>query len=150
MDFVLKKLDKDNIDTIKNFFADVFTNEPWNDDWSDEKQLEAYIIDLIGNVNSLTLGYFLNTEMVGLSMGYTKHWYTGTEYCIEEFCVGRNKQGMGIGTHFIKDVEQYLLSKDMKHIFLQTERDVPAYEFYKKNEFAELTSHVSFAKSVTD
>jgi hypothetical protein len=25
--------------------------------------------------------------MVGLSMGYIKHWYEGTEYFINEFCV---------------------------------------------------------------
>ncbi len=30
MDFELKQLDISDIDMIKIFFADVFTNEPWN------------------------------------------------------------------------------------------------------------------------
>lgn len=34
----------------------------------------------------------------------------------------------------------------MTQFFLQTERNVPAYHFYKKNEFIELSEHVSFAK----
>lgn len=146
MEYVLRKLDTDNFDRIKKFFVDVFTNEPWNDDWSNEEQLKGYIMDLIGNVNSLTLGYFIDDEMVGISMGYIRHWYTGTEYYIDEFCICRNKQGIGIGTKFLKDVEQYIMNNGMTHIFLQTERTVPAYNFYKKNGFYELEEHVSFAK----
>ena len=146
MEYVLRKLDTDNFDRIKKFFVDVFTNEPWNDDWSNEEQLKGYIMDLIGNVNSLTLGYFMDDEMVGLSMGHIRHWYTGTEYYIDEFCICRNKQGIGIGTKFLKDVEQYIMNNGMTHIFLQTERTVPAYNFYKKNGFYELEEHVSFAK----
>lgn len=148
MDFELRQLDISNIDRIKNFFADVFTREPWNDDWSNEEQLHCYIMDLIGQTNSLTLGFFLNGEMVALAMGHIRHWYSGTEYYIDEFCVCRAKQGLGIGTKFLKSVEQYIASRDMKYIFLQTERSVPAYHFYKKNEFIELTDHVSFSKDI--
>ena len=118
MEYVLRKLDTNNFETIKNFFVDVFTKEPWNDDWSNEEQLNGYIMDLIGNVNSLTLGYFMDDEMVGLSMGHIRHWYTGTEYYIDEFCICRGKQGIGIGTKFLKDVEQYIMNNGMTHIFL--------------------------------
>lgn len=148
MDFVLKKLEIDDIDMIESFFVDVFTNEPWNDDWSNEEQLLGYLMDLIGNINSLTLGYFSGDEMVGLSMGHIRHWCTGTEYYIDEFCVCRNKQGLGIGTKFLKDLEQYIISSGMTQIFLLTERNVPAYNFYKKNGFFELEEHVSFVKKL--
>ena len=106
-------------------------------------------MDLIGNINSLTLGYFTNSEMVGLCMGHIRHWYTGTEYYIDEFCVSRNKQGIGIGTKFLKDVEKYITDKDITRIFLLTERTVPAYHFYKKNNFIELSEHVSFTKKIS-
>ena len=148
MDFELKQLDISNSDMIKIFFTDVFTNEPWNDDWSNEEQLHRYIMDLIGQTNSLTLGFFLKGEMVALAMGHIRHWYSGTEYYIDEFCVCRTKQGIGIGTKFLKSVEKYIISKDITRIFLQTERNVPAYHFYKKNEFIELAGHVSFAKEI--
>ena len=148
MDFVLKEMDISHIGEIKRFFTGVFTREPWNDHWSDEKQLHGYILDLIGNVNSLTLGYFWGEEMAALCMGHIRHWYTGTEYYIDEFCVCRDKQGAGIGTRFLRDVELHIVSQGMTQIFLQTERDVPAYRFYQKNGFIELSEHVSFAKSV--
>ena len=49
----LRRLSVDDIDEIKSLFRDIFTSEPWNDDWSDDGQLEGYIIDIIGNRNSL-------------------------------------------------------------------------------------------------
>lgn len=84
------------------------------------------------------------------SKGDIRHWYNGTEYYIDEFCVCRDKQGLGIGTEFLKAVEQHIITRGMTQIFLQTERTVPAYHFYKKNGFMELEGHVSFAKRIVD
>ena len=143
---ILKKLDLSDIEEIKALFADVFTGEPWNDDWSDERQLDRYIRDLTGQSNSLTFGGYSDARLIALSMGYIKHWYTGTEYIINELCVAREMQGRGIGTSFLTDIEKYLIDNGMTHIFLLTERDVPAYEFYKKNGFVELENSVAFSK----
>ena len=52
---ILKKLDASSFEMIKAFFADVFTNEPWNDDWSDENQLKNYILDFNKNRHNLIL-----------------------------------------------------------------------------------------------
>lgn len=116
---MIKKLGVEHLEEVKSLFVEVFTKEPWNDDWSDAAQLDNYILDLIGQSNSVTLGYFLEDEMVGLSMGRIKHWFSGTEYC------------KSIG---------------LKQIFLQTDQNVPAYEFYKKNDFFQLKEHVAFGK----
>ena len=134
------------LEEIKSLYAEIFMNEPWNDDWSDEAQLHQYIVDLIGNRNSLTLGLFENNKLIGLSMGSIMHWYTGTEYHIFEFCIKNEKQSKGNGTAFLRKVQEYLKCKQVTHIFLQTERTVPAYDFYKKNGFIELKDHVSLVK----
>lgn len=146
----LRKLNMDNMKEIKEFFFDVFTNEPWNDDWSDQDQLHAYMIDLIGNSNSLALGLFENGNMVGLTMGNIRHWYSGTEYYIDELCIKTEEQGRGLGTQFLEAIEAYIKERGMKHIFLQTERNVPAYNFYKRNGFFELDDHVSLVKQIGD
>lgn len=146
----LKKLTILNKDEIRELFTDVFTNEPWNDDWSDGEQLDAYLEDLAGQDCSLTLGYYDGGRLAALSMGRIKHWYTGTEYCIDELCVARPLQGRGIGSEFLRAIEAYLLENGMRQIFLQTERSVPAYAFYRKNGFTELEDHVSFAKELDE
>ena len=142
----LRELNIEDIEEIKTFFVETFTKSPWYDDWSDKEQLHAYITDLIGNKNSLTLGLFEDSDMVGLSMGNIRHWYTGTEYYVDEFCIKRGEQGRGLGTQFLEVIEEYIKSKGMTQIFLQTERNVPAYDFYKKNGFVELENHVSLFK----
>lgn len=144
----LRRLTGKDRELITALFVDVFTNEPWNDDWSDTEQLDAYIADLTGQSYSLTLGYFDGERIVGLSMGYIKHWYSGTEYIINEFCVDRQLQGKGIGSSFMKAVEAYLSENGIRQIFLLTDKNVPAYSFYQHNGFTELTGNVSFAKRI--
>lgn len=142
----LLKLNITNKNEIKNFFKEVFTKEPWNDDWSNEEQLENYIVDLIGNNNSLTLAYFDGDKIAALAMGHIRHWYSATEYYIDELCVKTRLQGQGIGGKFINAIEKYLISHDIKAIFLLTDKDVPAYRFYKKHGFMELENNAAFAK----
>ena len=144
---VLSLSDREEI-TAK--FTRVFTAEPWCDDWSDTGQLYAYITDLAGQENSLTLGYMENGEIAALAMGRKKHWYTGTEYCIDEFFVDTPFQGKGVGSAFLKDMKEYLSSEGIEQIFLQTDRNVPAYGFYLKNGFIEIEDIVSFAASTAD
>lgn len=142
----LKELSVTDIEMIKDFFTGIFTKEPWNDDWSDKNQLHKYILGLIGNQNSLTFGFYADGEMVGLSMGNIRYWYSGTEYYIDEYCVKTDLQGKGLGTKFLGELLPLLKSKGMCQIFLQTNRDVPAYKFYKNNGFIELDRHVSLVK----
>ena len=146
----LKVLTVQDREIITELFLDVFTHEPWNDDWSDPEQLRAYIADLTGQHYSLTLGFFDEDRLAALSMGHVKHWYTGTEYVIEEFCVARTMQRKGIGAGFMKAIAAYLAERGIRQIFLQTEKDAPAYSFYLHNGFRELTGHVSFAKRIEE
>ncbi|MCR5121166.1 MAG: GNAT family N-acetyltransferase [Ruminococcus sp.] len=146
----LTRLDIRDKEIVKELFRAVFTNEPWNDDWSDEAQLDAYITDLTGNPTSLTFGYFEDGRLVGMTMGSIKHWYRGTEYVIDEFCILTERQGCGIGSAFFAELERVLAKMGIYHIFLQTDENMPAYDFYKKHGLTELKGHVSFAKSLTD
>jgi len=147
-EYCFKRLDKCAASEIKELFAGVFTREPWNDDWSDENQLDMYIHDLIGQSNSLTFGLYEENELIGLSMGHIRHWHSGTEYYIDEFCIQTEKQGKGIGTLLIAKVEEACAELGLTHIFLLTENNVPAYEFYKKRGFYELKYNAAFAKKI--
>lgn len=99
----LRVLTDANPEELTALFASVFTAAPWHDDWSDAEQLRQYILDLTGNRNSLTLGYYDGNEMIGLSMGHIRHWYEGTKYMIDELCVRADRQGRGVGTAFLRD-----------------------------------------------
>ena len=142
----LVRLSVDDIDSIKELFVSVFTGPPWYDDWSDEEQLDAYIMDLIGCFNSLALGYKDENGLQAMALGRTKHWYKKTELFIDELCVRTKLQGQGIGKKFLEEVEEYLKGQDIHGIFLLTERNMPAYNFYKKMGFEEESESVAFSK----
>lgn len=113
---ILKELSIEYIEEIKQLFVEVFTNEPWNDDWSDPKQLHEYLIDLIDNRNSMTFGLYEDDYLIGLSMGSILHFHNGTEYYIFEFCIKEEKQGKGIGTQFLKKL-RILLKKSKYRLY---------------------------------
>ena len=144
----LKVLTPKDKKPVADLFRDVFTREPWNDDWSDPGQLDAYIDDLIGQSNSLTLGYLDGDRLVGLAMGRIKHWHEGTEYCVDEFCVDTPFQNQGIGSAFLGEIESYLSGLAIRWLYLQTDRTVPAYSFYTHRGFFELSDNVSLAKRI--
>ena len=146
--YTLIKLGPDDREAIKSVFVSVFTAEPWCDDWSDEAQLDLYIQDLIGQGYSLTYGLYDADELIGISLGYIKHWYSGTEYIINELCIKTDRQGAGAGTFFIREIEKAIRELGLKQIFLLTDSNVPAYEFYRKNGFTELKTNVAFSKCV--
>lgn len=71
--YTFKCINEGSVDAVKNLFVSVFTKEPWNDDWSNENQLQLYIHDLMGQHNSLTFGLYEESELIGISMGHIRH-----------------------------------------------------------------------------
>ena len=143
---VLQKIDQSQLNRIKPIFRDTFMGEPWNDDWSDDGQLTAYLEDLMGNRNSLSLGLYDGEELIGLCLGSIMHWCLGNEYYIYEFFLLRERQGAGLGADFLQQVEEYVKPLGVNHLYLQTDRSMPAYRFYQKNGFTDLGEHASLFK----
>ena len=65
---ILKELNPANFEEIRELFLSVFTAPPWNDDWSDARQLEEYLKDLMGARTPLALGLYEEDALIGLSL----------------------------------------------------------------------------------
>ena len=87
-------------------------------------------------------------SLIALSLGSIRHYWSGTVYCVDEFCVAREAQGQGIGTRFLAAVEKEAARRGAAALFLQTDRQMPAFAFYGKNGYRELGSHVSMKKTL--
>lgn len=133
---------------MKKLFLDVFSNEPWYDKWENE-QLDLYLKDLIDNNNSLSLVFHdENNKLIGASLGYVFNWWQGKEYFIKEFFISREVQNQGVGSSFLAKINEVLTAKEIKHIWLATERTVPAFHFYQKNGFSEMEDSAFLLKKV--
>ena len=142
----LRELSEQNFDEIKELFRSVFSAPPWNEDWSDDARLSDYLFDLIKVRTPVDLGLYEDGRLVGISVGCIKHWCSGTEYYLEELFIRTDAQGRGLGTEFIRLIEQYLKARDIGVIFLTTQRTHPAYSFYKKLGFNDLDGFVALVK----
>ena len=141
-------LDDTYLNQMALLYKNAFRGEPWNDDWSDEAQLSEYIKEISKNFKALNFGLLIDGKLAAMSVGMIRHWWEGTNYNIEEFCVSPDLQGQGVGSRFMKMIEDDILNRGLCGIFLQTDSDKPSYRFYKKNGFGELDKHVSFYKKV--
>lgn len=143
-----KILDESYFDEIVKLYKSAFSVSPWNDNWSDSKQLNLYIKDLACNCNSLNYGLIIDGKLEAVSIGSVRHWWEGTNYNIDELCVSPSMQSKGIGSRFLNMIEMDASKKGISGIFLQTDSNMPSYNFYKKNNYEELDKHVSFFKKI--
>ncbi len=142
----IKVLNKEDFNDIKDLFVKVFTQEPWNDDWSNKEQLDMYIKELIESFNSLSFGLYDGDNLIGISLGRVMHFYEGTQYRIDELCISRDKQGKGYGSNFMKLIETKCKEMGILYVILTTERNYPAHSFYLKNGFSEAINNVMLYK----
>lgn len=142
----IKQLRLKDTEEIKHIIKEAFSGQPWNDDWSDARQFHSYILDLTGNRNSLSLGLYDADRLIGVSLGRIKHWYTGTEYWIDDLAILPAAQGHGCGSQFIDLIEDFIKKLGIVGIVLFAERDIPAYGLYVKKAFEEKKERVFFEK----
>ena len=144
------KLDESYLSAVADLYQRAFMGEPWNDDWSDRAQLEEYVKDVAAYFQGLNYGLLIDGKLVAVSLGSVRHWWEGTNYNIEEFCVDPVLQGKGIGSRFMSMIEDEIRKQGLAGIFLQTDKDKPSYRFYMKNGYKNLELHVSLYKSVKE
>lgn len=140
------KLSKEHLEMCVDLFIDTFSRAPWNDKYDSREQVR----DLFTNHmrNNYFLGYIglIDNKVIALSLGMKKPWINGMEYYINEFCIGYDFQGKGIGSLFLKNIEELLSNEGVDGMILNTEREFPSCSFYKKNGFKILGDLVVMGK----
>lgn len=140
------KLTSEYLDECVDLFIDTFSREPWNDKYDSTQQVKDYFINYMKN--NYFIGYvgLVDKKVIALSVGMKKPWISGIEYYIDEFCIGYNFQRKGIGSTFIKEIEDLLKNEEVHGMILNTERSYPSFEFYVNTGFKVVGDLVVLAK----
>jgi GNAT superfamily N-acetyltransferase len=143
---VLKRMKKRMIKECVDLFIDTFSKEPWNDVYDSREKIVRFFRNHIKN--NYFLGYVAKQDkkIVALSVGMKKPWVEGVEYYVDEFCVSYELQGKGIGTWFMKAIEEDTKKLGLNGFFLNTERGYPAQKFYERNGFKILRNTIVMGK----
>lgn len=143
---VLSEIKKHMIDECVDLYIETFTKEPWNDVYESREQVENFFNNHFNNNYFVGYAAMLDDKIVALSIGMKKPWIAGFEYYIDEFCVNHEIQGKGIGSWFIKAIEEDIKKQGMNAMILNTEKDYPSQRFYEKNGFKSLADLIVLAK----
>ena len=129
-----KKFDKKYFNEVCTIYFETFNQSPWNDEWSQD-QVEKFLSDVINTPGFIGFLLFQDKNLIGLCLGRVVQWWRGNDFWLESMCIHPAKQRNGFGSVFIKMVKQSLLEAGIVHTTLLTDRDMPSFDFFKKNGF---------------
>jgi aminoglycoside 6'-N-acetyltransferase I len=130
-----KKFSQQDFDNLTKLYKEVFSEQPWNDEWIKLSQVRNYLTELIQNPVFNGYVVYQNSELIAACLGHSRSWWSGNEFFIDEFFVSSNCQGHGIGSLLMDYVENHPELMDVDSFQLLTNYDVPAKEFYCKKGF---------------
>lgn len=125
----------------------VMNAPPWNESWT-ETGAEKYLAEFVGSTRFVGFIAYDKDQFIGAAFCHEKSWWECDELYIDEFFGAPELQSTGYGSLLVKFITDYAAEHRLGSITLMTKRGIPAYFFYKKNGFEDL-SHVSFmAKNI--
>ena len=89
-----------------------------------------------------------DNKIIACCFGHYKSWYNGKEYFIDEMFVKNDRQKNGLGSMFIKYIEDDMLKNDIKRFTLLTKRGSSSELFYKKNGFSNIENLCFMYKNI--
>lgn len=141
-----KKFSKDDLDNSAKLYQEVFSQQPWNDEWFRISRVKEYLKELIENPVFSGYVVYQNSELVAACFGHSRSWWSGDEFFIDEFFVSSKYQGQGIGSLLMDYVENHPELKNIESFQLSTNNNVPAKDFYHKNGFKTRKNRVTMTK----
>ncbi len=123
-----------SVDACARLYMSVFNAEPYLDSWT-EQTARKRILELTGTPGFVGYTHIEDSRPVGLIMGYTRQWYNGLSFDLQDVCVDLDYQGRGIGTSLCNLLEEVLRQQGVHRIFLLTLRGGPGDIFYTKRGY---------------
>ena len=136
----------EHFDEVLRIYVDAFTSPPLSYNFVTKDKAKRYIMDIINTPCFLGYVYPSEEKITAFVFGKVDNYFEGTLYEIMEFAVDPSMQRIGTGTEVISQLETKLRNLGVGAISLNTSRHLPAYAFYQKIGYTEMTENVNLAK----
>ena len=129
----IRLVGEQDIESCAKLFAQVFSGATWSEPWTEE--------DAFFRLNHFYqskgfLGVLIEQDRtLGFALGNWEPFYFGKIFYLREMCTDTDHQSKGIGGKVYSALEVELKSMSINSIYLTTEREIPAANFYKKHGF---------------
>jgi len=146
----LKEYESADRKSALSVYLKTFAAPPFNYDWLDKAKADEYFAD-IENTPKFKGYLFYDGEgaserLVGVCLGTYEDYFQAVSYNIKEIVIAAGAQGRGAGSAFIAAMAEELKKFGVTLINITTQRTIPAFEFYKKNEFVISDDTVTMVK----
>lgn len=129
----IREIRLEDLDACAALFAQVFSSSPWNESWSQSqaKRRLQHFFQSKGFIGILAE----RDELVGFALGNTEPFYFGSMYYLREMCIASEFQKQGLGNQLYLALERKLSLEQVHSIYLTTQRETLAADFYTGNGF---------------
>lgn len=131
-------------------YTNVFSARPWNEPWSINTAY-ARLYDISKTPGYIGIGYFHseNNKLTGFIVGNEEQWANYKAFYVNEICVLSSTQQTGIGTSLLSFLNELLIQKEVKEVYVSTERGQGKPErFFEKNGFVTHESRILMAVNI--
>jgi ribosomal protein S18 acetylase RimI-like enzyme len=138
----LRAFRKTDLGRCVQLFVDVFSREPWEDQWPSIQRAAAYLSDIVSMPGFKGFIAYEGRTSLGLCFGHVVQWWSGDQFYLDEFCVATGVQRHGIGTSLMEHTRAQLQENGIQFVVLLTEKKTLAERFYLKQGFEASTKTV--------
>lgn len=143
----IREMNVQDIGACADILCSVYNNELWMCRWDKETAVE-YLKDFFENKKFVGFVAEEEGEVIAGIFAHEKVWWNSSEVFVEEMFVTPEKQGNGIGTSLLHQVEEYVKKHNLAGITLSTNKYAPAPKFYEKNGFVHCEHVIFMAKEM--
>ena len=125
----IKLINQNDIPTLAEAMAAAYSEEPWDEKWSQEKA-ERRIRAILSNFEAMGLAAFEDGKIIGAVLGYVDPYAEEDFFFVSELFVIPEKKKQGLGKQLLTELEKALKEKNVNVIQLISINYNEA--FYKK------------------
>ena len=127
-------------------YVEAFNAPPLEYDFLTAEKAQRYLSDMTRTPGFLGYCYWADGEMVAFCFGILDNYFECVMFEVEELAVAPQLHRSGVGSKVMQLLETKLAMYGVAAVSLQTSRNLPAFDFYKKNDYEELPENVTLMK----